>query len=112
MERGDSAILEKYGVLEGAWRIKNVSMPFSWGSCRSILKGWEEFTVEDGRRINFWRYRWCGDNTLTLIFQSFTEFSCQKKFFWVEVYEELSRLENGRIPRLSRFSSQTRNTIG
>lgn len=52
-------IMEKYGVLKGGWRKKDVNVPYGCRMWRNILKGWEEFSskvsfwVGDGMRLVF-----------------------------------------------------------
>lgn len=51
------------------------------------MKGWDDFRVntsfkvEDGRRIKFSVYRWCGDNLLKDEFSSIHKISCQRDFW-------------------------------
>ena len=74
MER--EVICGKFRELEGDWCSKEVRGSYGVGLCKAIRLLWELvcsrnlFVVGNGRRVKFWKDRWCGDELLCLSFPS------------------------------------------
>lgn len=53
----------KYGITEGGWTTRDITLPFRCGLRRSILKilGKYLFNAGDVRRVNFGCHNWYGD---------------------------------------------------
>nr|XP_016496380.1 PREDICTED: uncharacterized protein LOC107815330 [Nicotiana tabacum] len=87
-------IVKKYDSTGGGWRTKAITTPFGCGMWRSIMKNWEAFSgnityrVGDGRRINFWNHRWCGEDTLRVSFPHVFRVSNQKKLMVQQIRKE------------------------
>nr|XP_016498719.1 PREDICTED: uncharacterized protein LOC107817408 [Nicotiana tabacum] len=87
-------IVEKYDSMGGGWRTKAIITPFGCGMWRSITKNWEAFSgnityrVGDGRKINFWNHRWCGEDTLRVSFTHVFRVSNQKELMVQQICKE------------------------
>ncbi|RVW52508.1 hypothetical protein CK203_068888 [Vitis vinifera] len=63
-------ICGKFGELEGGWCSKEVRDNYGVGLWKAIRLLWELifsrilFVVGNGRRVKFWRDRWCRDEPL------------------------------------------------
>ena len=63
-------IVEKYGEKEGGWCFGASREGYGVGLWKAIRNRWMEFSkrmafkVGDGRRVKFWKNRWCGEDSL------------------------------------------------
>lgn len=64
----------KYGE-EGGWWSCEVRDPFGVGLWKVISKEWDLFNSKicygDGKRVKFWRDRWCSQEPLKVLFPLF-----------------------------------------
>ena len=69
-------INHKYGVDEGGWCTRAVSRRHGVGLRKAIRKEWLgmysslAYHVGSGRRVRFWKVKWCGDEPLCESFPS------------------------------------------
>ena len=65
------------------------------GHWKAIGNGWMEFSkrvafkVGDGRRVRFWKDRWCGDEALSISFPSLYALSTSKEAWVAEVWDAM-----------------------
>ena len=63
-------IVRKYGEEEGGWCFGASSKGYGVGLWKAIRQGWKDFNkrivfrVGNGRRVRFWKDKWCGEDTL------------------------------------------------
>ena len=69
-------IIGKYGEEKGGWCFGASKESHGMGLWKAIKNGWLEFgkrvafKVENGRKVQFWNDRWCGENALKEDFPS------------------------------------------
>ena len=82
-------ICGKYGEEEGGRWSCEVRGSFGVGLWKAIKRDWDAmginkvYFVGNGRRVRFWKDRWCGDNPLCTSFPSLFAISLSKEV-WVE----------------------------
>ena len=82
-------ICAKYGEEEGGWRSCVVRGSFGVGLWKAIRRVWDVigdnmvYSVGNGRRVRFWKDKWCGDNPLCTSFSSLFAIPLAKEA-WVE----------------------------
>ena len=78
-------ICGKFGELEGGWCSKEVRDNYGVGLWKAIRLLWELifsrilFVVGNGRRVKFWRDRWCRDEPLRVLFLSLFALASSKE---------------------------------
>ena len=97
----------KYGNLEGDWCSKEVRGGYGVGLWKTIRKLWDvissklSFSVGNGKRIKFWKDKWCGDEPLNVSFPSLFALS-NSKDDWVMELWQLSNEGGGWNPNFLR----------
>ena len=82
-------ICAKYGEEEGGWKSCVVRGSFGVGLWKSIRRVWDVigdnmvYYVGNGRRVRFWKDKWCRDDTLCTSFPSLFVISLTKEA-WLE----------------------------
>ena len=85
-------ICAKYGEEEGGWRSRVVRGSFGVGLWIAIRRGWDVlgdnlvYSVGNGRRVRFWKDKWCGDDPLCTSFPSLFAISLDKEAWVVDVW--------------------------
>ncbi|RVW37936.1 Transposon TX1 uncharacterized 149 kDa protein [Vitis vinifera] len=70
----NQVIRGKYGEERGGWSSREVREAHGLGLWKGIRMNWElvsnrlVFIVGNGRRVRFWRDKWCGDSPLCFVF--------------------------------------------
>ncbi|RVW12625.1 putative ribonuclease H protein [Vitis vinifera] len=102
-ERGalwNQVIRGKYGEDRGGWRTREVREAHGVGLWKAIRMDWDlvgeriSFSVGNGRRVSFWRDRWCGDAPLCDSFPSIYALSIEKEAWVADVWDPL--VQGGR----------------
>ena len=100
-------ISHKYGVEEGGWCTQAESGRHGVGLWKAIRKEWLgmynnlAFRVGNGRRMRFWKDKWCGDEPLYESFPSLFAIS-QAKDAWVSEVWNPDGVGDGWTPLFSR----------
>ncbi|KAL6330269.1 hypothetical protein AAG906_040193 [Vitis piasezkii] len=96
--------------LEGDWCSKEVRGSYGVGLWKAIRLLWEFvssrtlFVVGNGRRVKFWRDRWCGDEPLCVSFPSLFALASLKEVWVADLWVHYS--EGGWIePKLRRWNA-------
>ena len=82
-------ICGKYREEEGEWRSYEVRGSFGVGLWKAIRREWDVmgnnmvFSVGNGRRVRFWKDKWCGDDSLCIVFPSLFAITLSKEA-WVK----------------------------
>ena len=77
-------ICAKYGEEEGGWKSCVVRGSFGVGLWKSIRRVWDVigdnmvYYVGNGRRVRFWKDKWCGDDPLRISFPSLFAISLRR----------------------------------
>ena len=83
----------KYGDLEGGWCFKEPRGGYGVGLWKTIRKLWDvissklSFSVGNGKRIKFWKDKWCGDEPLNVSFPSLFSLSNFKDAWVAELWQ-------------------------
>ncbi|RVW27728.1 hypothetical protein CK203_109968 [Vitis vinifera] len=91
----NQVIRGKYGEDRGGWRTREVREAHGVGLWKAIRMDWDlvgvriSFSVGNGRRVSFWRDRWCGDAPLCDSFPSIYALSIQKEVWVADVWDPL-----------------------
>ena len=99
-------IRRKYGEDRGGWSSREVREAHGVGLWKGIRMDWElvgariSFRVGNGRRVSFWRDRWCGDSPLCVSFPSLFALSAEKEVWVADVWDPSA--EGGWSPYFSR----------
>ena len=86
----------KYGEDRGGWCSREVREAHSMGLWKGIRMDWElvgrqiYFCVGNGRRVRFWKDRWCGDSLLCESFPSLFALSTEKEAWVADVRDPLA----------------------
>ncbi|KAL6333305.1 hypothetical protein AAG906_028489 [Vitis piasezkii] len=81
---GRRVIVGKYGEEEGGWCSGPSKEGYGVGLWKAIKNGWMEFSKRvafrlwNGRRVCFWKDRWCGDDSLEEAFPSLYSLASSK----------------------------------
>ncbi|KAJ9676777.1 hypothetical protein PVL29_022006 [Vitis rotundifolia] len=100
-------ISQKYGVEEGDWCTRAVSERYGVGLWKAIRNEWLflksrlAYQVGNGRRVKFWKDKWCSDEPLCESFPSLYSISLTKDAWVSEVWNSESDGE-GWTPLFSR----------
>ncbi|RVW28985.1 putative ribonuclease H protein [Vitis vinifera] len=96
----NQVIRGKYGEDRGGWRTREVREAHGVGLWKGIRMDWDlvgariSFSVGNGRRVSFWRDRWCGDAPLCDSFPSIYALSIEKEAWVADVWDPL--VQGGR----------------
>ena len=83
-------IIDKFGVEEGGWCLREVRGAYGVRVWKAIRKDWESicsrsyFIVGNGRKVKFWKDLWCEDQTLKNVFPNLFQLAINKDE-WVGV---------------------------
>ncbi|RVW20626.1 Transposon TX1 uncharacterized 149 kDa protein [Vitis vinifera] len=99
-------ISAKYGEEGGGWRSYVVRGSYGVGLWKAIRRGWDAlgdnlaYSVGNGRRVRFWKDKWCGDDQLCTSFPSLFAISLDKEAWVADVWSHYG----GEVwaPRFSR----------
>ena len=100
-------ISHKYGVEEGGWCTRAVSGRHGVGLWKAIKKEWLgmysslAYRMGSGRRVRFWKNKWCGDEPLCLSFPSLFAISLAKDVWVLDVWNPYG-VGDGWTPLFSR----------
>ncbi|KAJ9681633.1 hypothetical protein PVL29_017839 [Vitis rotundifolia] len=92
-------ISQKYGVEEGDWCTRAVSERYGVGLWKAIRNEWLflksrlAYQVGNGRRVKFWKDKWCSDEPLCESFPSLYSMSLTKDAWVSEVWNSESEGE-------------------
>ncbi|KAJ9678729.1 hypothetical protein PVL29_020805 [Vitis rotundifolia] len=92
----NQVIRGKYGENRGGWCSREVREVHGVGLWKGIRMDWElvdtqiSFSVGNGRRVSFWRDRWCGDSPLCETFPSLFALAVEKEAWVAEVWDPLA----------------------
>ena len=87
----------KYEENRGGWCSWEVRKAHGVGLWKGIRMDWElvgtqiSFSVGNGRRVRFWRDRWCGDSPLCESFPSLFALSAEKEAWVADVWDPLAK---------------------
>ncbi|RVX03344.1 hypothetical protein CK203_019918 [Vitis vinifera] len=91
----NQVIRGKYGEDRGGWCTREVREVHGVGLRKGIRMDWDlvgariSFSVGNGRRVSFWRDRWCGDAPLCESFPSLYALSIEKEAWVADVWDPL-----------------------
>ena len=77
-------ISSKFGKTLGGWHTCDIKGAFGVGLWKEIIKEWPfflqeaAFSIGDGRRVNFWKDVWCGEEALSSMFPSLFNMAIHK----------------------------------
>ena len=86
----------KYGENRGGWCSREVREAHGVELWKEIRMDWElvdtriSFSVGNGRRVRFWRDRWCGDSPLCEFFPSLFALPIEKEAWVAEAWDPLA----------------------
>ena len=86
----------KYGEERGGWSSREVREAHGLGLWKGIRMDWElvsnrlVFIVGNGRRVSFWRDKWCGDSPLCSSFPSLFALTIDKEASVADVWDSLA----------------------
>ncbi|RVW23085.1 hypothetical protein CK203_099973 [Vitis vinifera] len=89
----NQVIRGKYGEDRGGWCFWEVREAHGMGLWKGIRMDWElvsdrmVFIVGNGRRVRFWRDRWCGDSPLCVSFPSLFALTVDKEAWVADIWE-------------------------
>ena len=87
----NQVIRGKYGEDRGGWCSREVRQAHGMGLWKGIRMDWElvsdmmVFIVGNGRRVRFWRDKWCGDSPLCVSFPSLFVLTVDKEAWVVDI---------------------------
>ena len=87
----------KYGEKRGGWCSREVREAHGVGLWKGIRMNWDFvgfrilFLVGNGRRVRFWRDRWCGDSPLYVSFPSLFALSVDKEAWVADIWDPLAQ---------------------
>ncbi|WJZ83279.1 hypothetical protein VitviT2T_002974 [Vitis vinifera] len=96
----NQVIRGKYGEDRGGWCTREVREAHGVGLWKGIRMDWDlvgariSFSVGNGRRLSFWRDRWCGNAPLCESFPSLYALSTEKEAWVADVWDPL--VQGGR----------------
>ena len=91
----NQVIRGKYGEDRGGWCSREVREAHGVGLWKGMRMDWElvgariSFRVGNGRRVRFWRDRWCGDSPLCLLFPSLFVLAVDKEARVADIWAPL-----------------------
>ncbi|WJZ80362.1 hypothetical protein VitviT2T_000290 [Vitis vinifera] len=92
----NQVIRGKYGEERGGWASREVREAHGLGLWKGIRMDWElvsnrmVFIVGNGRRVRFWRDKWCGDSPLCSSFPSLFALTVDKEESVADVWDSLA----------------------
>nr|CAN70867.1 hypothetical protein VITISV_027610 [Vitis vinifera] len=92
----NQVIRGKYGEERGGWSSREVREAHGLGLWKGIRMNWElvsnrlVFIVGNGRRVRFWRDKWCGDSPLCSSFPSLFALTDDKEESVANVWDSLA----------------------
>ncbi|RVW35300.1 putative ribonuclease H protein [Vitis vinifera] len=92
----NQVIRGKYGEERGGWSSREVREAHGLGLWKGIRMNWElvsnrlVFIVGNGRRVRFWRDKWCGDSPLCSSFPSLFALTNDKEESVANVWDSLA----------------------
>ena len=87
----NQVIRGKYGEARGGWCSREVREAHGLGLWKGIRADWKlvsdrmAFIVGNGRRVSFWRDRWCGKSPLCMTFPSLFALTVEKEAWVAEI---------------------------
>ena len=96
----NKVIRGKYGEARGGWCSREVREAHGLGLWKGIRADWKlvsdrlAFIVGNGRRVSFWRDRWCGESPLCMTFPSLFALTIEKEAWVADIWDPL--VEGGR----------------
>ena len=100
-------IRRKYGEERGGWRSCKAREAYGVGLWKAISKMRHlvtpsfGFVVSDGKKVRFWKDKWCGTTPLCEVFPSL--FTLANKEAWVnEVWTIVGEMRESWTPRFNR----------
>ncbi|RVW29484.1 hypothetical protein CK203_093718 [Vitis vinifera] len=91
----NQVIRGKYGEDRGGWCSREVREAHGVGLWKGMRMDWElvgariSFRVGNGRRVRFWRDRWCGDSPLCVLFPSLFVLAVDKEARVADIWDPL-----------------------
>ena len=92
----NQVIRGKYGEDRGGWCSREVREAHGMGLWKGIRMDWKlvsdrlVFIVGNGRRVSFWRDRWCGDSPLCMSFPSLFALIVEKEAWVTDIWDPLA----------------------
>ena len=86
----------KYGEDRGGWCSREVREAHGMGLWKGIRMDWKMvsdrmvFKVGNGRKVRFWRDRWCGDSPLCMSFPSLFALPVEKEAWVADIWDPLA----------------------
>ena len=86
----------KYKEDRGGWCSREVREAYGMGLWKGIRMDWKlvsdrlAFIVSNGRRVSFWRDRWCGDSPLCMSFPSLFALTVEKEAWVADIWDPLA----------------------
>ena len=91
-------IVRKFGEEDGGWCSGDSRESHGVGLWKAIRKGWMEFSkrvafkVGDGRRVHFWKDRWCGEDSLDEAFPRLYYLASSKDAWVAQLWDQSRNL--------------------
>ncbi|RVW72345.1 putative mitochondrial protein [Vitis vinifera] len=91
-------IVRKFGEEDGGWCSGDSRESHGVGLWKTIRKGWLEFNkrvafkVGDGRRVRFWKDRWCGEDSLDVAFPRLYNLAFSKDVWVAQLWDQSGNL--------------------
>ena len=88
-------IVGKYGEEEWVWCSRVSREGYGMGLWKAIDNGWKEFNnmvvfrVGNGRRVRFWKGRWCGEDPLVEAFPELFSIVIDKEAWVNQMWEQV-----------------------
>ncbi|RVX20623.1 putative ribonuclease H protein [Vitis vinifera] len=92
----NQVIRGKYGEARGGWCSREVREAHGLGLWKGIRVDWKlvsdrmAFIVGNGKRVSFWRDRWCGESPLCMTFPSLFALTVEKEAWVADIWDPLA----------------------
>ena len=92
----NQVIRGKYGEERGGWCSREVREAHGVGLWKGLRMEWDfvgsriSFPIGNGRRVRFWRDRWCGDSPLCVSFPSLFALTDDKDSWVADIWDPLA----------------------